>query len=240
MSGDRAHSPLPCQSRCECRRSLHFGWKGFLWASVPAGPKPNLTPPTAHLSSARQYPRLCPSTSSASLLATPLSLTFLALWRAVLCAVTPCTPLVYPIPSAVWILPPKRSYKNYAVNYVQRPPPFPYQASSIFSNHKSSQTHWIKDSYLPSESNSACSQEAAEGGIHCIYCCNYSSQGCIPSEPCWSSLTAHKDVLVLNRLTNFSWHIAETISMPLLVSPLGRPWFLIASTVLTTHFITFF
>lgn len=45
LSRDWAHSPLTCQSRCECCRSLHFGWEGFLWTSIPAGPKPTLTPP---------------------------------------------------------------------------------------------------------------------------------------------------------------------------------------------------
>lgn len=138
LSRDWAHSPLTCQSRCECCRSLHFGWEGFPWTSIPAGPKLTLSPPTAHLSSARQDLKLCLSTSSVSLWATPLSVTFLALWRAVLCAVTHCTPLAYPIPSAVWILPLKQCYKNHAVNSVQRPPPFPSppcQASSIFSSH---------------------------------------------------------------------------------------------------------
>lgn len=135
LSRDWAHSPLTCQSWCECCRSLHFGWEGFPRTSIPAGPKPTLTSPP-HLSSARQDLKLCLSTSSVSLWATPLSVTFLALWRAVLCAVTHCTPLAYPIPSAVWILPLKQCYKNCAANSVQRPPPLPSppcQASSIFS-----------------------------------------------------------------------------------------------------------
>lgn len=138
VSRDWAHSPLTCQSWCERCRSLHFGWEGFPWESIPAGPKPILTPPTAHLSCARQDLQLCLSTSSVSLWATPLSVAFLALWRAVLCAVTHCTPLAYPVPSALWILPLKQCYKNYAMNSVQRPPPLPSppcQASSIFSNH---------------------------------------------------------------------------------------------------------
>lgn len=154
--------------------------------------------------------------------------------------VTHCTPLLYPIPSAVWILPPKQGYKNYAVNYVQRPPPLPsppYQAGSIFSNHYSSQTYWIKNSYLLSGSYSASSQEAAEGGIHSIYCCNYSSQGRILSEPCWSSLKAQADVLLLNRLTNF---LVYYRSNPHILSSFHLKRLLIAWTVLTTHFITFF
>lgn len=48
LSRDWAHSPLTCQSQCEHCRSLHFGWEGFPWECIPAGPKPTLTPPTAH------------------------------------------------------------------------------------------------------------------------------------------------------------------------------------------------
>lgn len=215
------------------------GCKGFLWAPIPAGPKPDPTPSTSRISSARQYPCLCLSTSSASLLATPLPVTFLALWRAVLCAVTHCTPLVYPVPSAVWILPPKWCYKNYAMDYVQRPPPFPsppYQASYIFSNHQSSQMHWIKDSYLPSESNFVCSQEVAEGRIHSIYCCNYNSQGHILSKPCWSSLTTQKDVAQQANFLAYYRNIRRAFPG----FHLKGPWFLIAWTVLTPHLITFF
>lgn len=138
LSRDWAHSSLTCQSQCELCRSLHLGWEDFPWESIPAGPKLTLTPPTTHLSCARQD--LCLSTSSVSLWATPVSAAFLALWRAVFCAVTHCTPLAYPSPSALalWILPLKQCYKNYALNSVQRPPPLPSppcQASSIFSNH---------------------------------------------------------------------------------------------------------
>lgn len=95
LSRDWAHSPFICRSQCERCRSLHFGWEGFPW------PKPTLTPPTAHLSCARQDLQFCLSTSSVSLWATPVSVAFLALWRAVFCAVTHCTPLAYPAPSAL-------------------------------------------------------------------------------------------------------------------------------------------
>lgn len=196
-----AHSPLTCPSQRERSRSLHFGWEGFPWAFIPAGPKPTLTPPAAQLSSARQDLQLCLSTSS---LSGPLH--FWSIFSTVTCCLMCCNTLYSARVAESFCCTNSATeavLEKLCTEFCTKTSPTPFPTLPglapvlVISDA-------LNKRQLPVFSEQFCLfPRGCWRGGHCISCCNYTSQGHILPELCWSIFASTKGSAVAEQAEEF-------------------------------------